>query len=98
MNNFGCCSQSLVYPHAQIPHLLEWHGTKKIGYVDSLTEELAENTGGLRWALAPSIMQHVGRKSTKPADDVAGAKHELTPTKKIWNFVFELHDPVAVSK
>ena len=94
MNNFGCCSQSLVFPNAQIPTLLDWYREKKIGFVDTLTETLADDTGGLRWALIPSVMQHIGRKkSTKPAENVAEAKHKLTATEKLWNFGFELHDP-----
>jgi hypothetical protein len=65
MAKFECCSQSLVFPQAKVPKLLKWSTDKRIGFADTLTEELAEQENELRWAPTPSPMQHIGEKSSK---------------------------------
>lgn len=82
MPKFGCCSQSMVFPQSRIAELINFYDAKKIGFVDTLTEEFADEHDELRWALTPSIMQHIGAKSSK---DGAGNMKQQT----IWNFAFE---------
>lgn len=59
-----------------------------------LTEEFANSNDEIRWALMPSVLQHVGWKSSK------GASKSKTPgsssssgTTDIWNFAFERNEP-----
>lgn len=102
MPKFGCCSQSFVFPTSRAPDLINYYESKKVGFVDVLTEEFADrrNDGGggggseeeLRWALTPSVMQHVGRKSSKGDDFGEAAKYDRSVAEKLWNFEFEGND------
>lgn len=92
MNNFGCCSQGLVFSHNKALDLIEWYETKKVGFVDMLTEEYADIHDKTRWALTPSVLQHVGRKSSKGDDFGKNAKYHMSVAEKIWNFGFEKMD------
>lgn len=104
MPKFGCCSQALVFPRSRIPDLVELYESRHIGYVDMITEEFANANNEIRWAVTPSVVQHVGRKSSKGAADgdstVAAfkpkSKGELTEVEKLWNFGFELNDAGAL--
>ncbi|KAE8149388.1 hypothetical protein BDV25DRAFT_2883 [Aspergillus avenaceus] len=91
MPKFGCCSQAFVFPRSRIPDLIQLYESKKVGYVDMLTEEYADAHGEIRWALTPSIVQHMGRKSSKNFDmnqpKLSGGVTEL------WNFAFETNEP-----
>lgn len=69
--------------------LIDWYETKKIGFVDMLTEEYADRHGELRLALTPSVIQHIGRKSSKGDDFGAGSKYHKSVAEKLWNFAFE---------
>lgn len=60
-----------------------------------LTEEYADLHDELRWAVTPSLLQHVGWKSTK-ADEYTNAKREPGLSTRIWNFGFETLDPNAL--
>lgn len=93
MPRFGCCSQSLVFPSSRAADLIDWYGSKKVGFVDVLTEELADRDGELRWALTPSVMQHVGGKSSKGDDFGKDSKYHMSVAEKLWNFAFEGNDP-----
>ncbi|KAJ5146225.1 uncharacterized protein N7515_000789 [Penicillium bovifimosum] len=91
MPKFGCCSQGLVFPQSRIGDLVSWYESKRAGYVDMLTEIYADENNEIRWALTPSVLQHVGSKSSKtntPGDH----KHRLTVSETIWNFMFEEND------
>ncbi|KAJ5933960.1 hypothetical protein N7454_006289 [Penicillium verhagenii] len=94
MPKFGCCSQALVFPHSRLSDLVDLFTSKRIGYVDMITEEFANANQEIRWALTPSVMQHVGRKSSK-GDQAAivqskpRSKAELSDVEKLWNFRFE---------
>ena len=92
MNQYGCCSQGLVFPRAKVPDLINWYETRKIGFVDSLTEEYANQKGELRWALTPSVIQHIGRKSSKGDDFGVASKNHISVAEKMWNFAFEQHN------
>jgi len=91
MPKFACCAQGLVYNPARVPRLIQWYHEKKLGYVDDRAEELAE-TGevGSRWALTPSVVQHVGTFSTKGEDDLKNG--EVSVSQQRWNFAFELNN------
>jgi len=88
MNRFGCCSQGFIFPRAIIPQLVE--RTKKAidedYYIDMLLERWADAEHLKRFVLVPSLLQHVGIKSSKGwgYDESAGI---------IWNFGFEDHPP-----
>lgn len=81
-----------------------------MGFVDVLTEEFADrddttregkgNGRGeeLRWALTPSVMQHVGRKSSKGDDFGKGAKWQRSVAEKLWNFEFERNQVVRLGE
>lgn len=89
MNKYGCCSQSLVYPQGKVQDLINWYENKKIGFVDMLTEEYADQRGELRLALTPSVIQHIGRKSSKGDDFGVDSKYDMSVAEKLWNFAFE---------
>ncbi|MCJ1264716.1 hypothetical protein MMC22_004591 [Lobaria immixta] len=89
MNKYGCCSQGLVSPRGKVQDLIDWFETKKIGFVDMLTEEYADKHGEQRWALTPSVIQHIGRKSSKGDDFGAGSKYHMSVAEKLGNFAFE---------
>ncbi|KAJ5901745.1 hypothetical protein N7495_002273 [Penicillium taxi] len=101
MPKYGCCSQAFVFPQSRLYDLIDLYTTKKIGYVDMLTEEYANTNNEIRWALTPSIIQHVGRMSSKGLNQVAApvkpnSKAEITGVAKLWNFKFELNDAEAL--
>lgn len=101
MQNFGCCSQAFVFPRERASDLLELYQSKQEGYVDSITEAYANENNEIRWALTPSVMQHVGRQSTKSKTDSVGparykSKAEMKGPERLWNFAFETIDAEAV--
>ncbi|KAJ5153783.1 uncharacterized protein N7500_009222 [Penicillium coprophilum] len=102
MPKFGCCSQAFVFPQSRITELVDLYTSKRIGYVDMLTEEYANARNEIRWAVTPSVIQHVGRKSSKGADNDAPSvakvksKNELTIAERLWNFRFEMNDAEAL--
>lgn len=100
MNAYGCCSQAFVFPRHQIPSLLSFYDQARNGYIDpdtgadktqidSLTEIYAERHGLERWALTPSVFQHVGGQSTKPTSITRWGRSNA---ENIWNFGFERLD------
>ena len=91
MPKFACCAQGLVYNNVRVPRLIKWYQEKRLGYVDSRAEELAD-TGevGSRWAITPSVIQHVGTFSTKGEDVLK--KGEVSVSQQRWNFAFELNN------
>jgi hypothetical protein len=99
MNNFGCCSQGLLFPRTKAETLLQWYEEHDAGLIDMLTEEYADRHGETRYAMNPPVMQHVGMQSSKPGResqmDIV-PENWVTPSHKLWNFVFELQDPVEL--
>ncbi|KAG6006665.1 hypothetical protein E4U21_006810 [Claviceps maximensis] len=88
----ACCGQGLVFPVSTVltellPLFREnrWSGSP----TDSFIEDYADATGGLRWALTPVVMQHVGSKSTYETHE--SSYGDMTPGD-IWNFAFETND------
>ncbi|CEJ60058.1 hypothetical protein PMG11_08648 [Penicillium brasilianum] len=82
MNKYGCCSQGLVFPRSIIPDLLERTDLTTDWLVDMMVEKIADHEGWTRWAVVPSLLQHIGATSSKGYgfDDSA---------KTLWNFRFE---------
>ncbi|KAI6780211.1 uncharacterized protein J7T54_002990 [Emericellopsis cladophorae] len=98
MERNACCGQGLAFPRNVIEHELlpsfhnnRWSETP----ADSFIEDYARATGGLRYALTPVIVQHVGGKSSYGAK--RGKLGIMTPGK-IWNFGFERHDPQVLAR
>ncbi|KAL8689113.1 MAG: hypothetical protein Q9218_005139 [Villophora microphyllina] len=88
MNRFGCCSQGFIFPRAIVPQLVE--RTKgamdEDYYIDMLLERWADAEHLERYVLTPSLLQHVGGKSSKGWGYDANAG-------TTWNFGFEDHPP-----
>ena len=84
MPRFGCCSQGFIFPREIVPKVIE--RTKQAMYedyyIDMLFERYAEKEHLPRFAIFPSLLQHVGSKSSKGwgYDEHAG---------EIFNFAFE---------
>ncbi|KAK5118248.1 hypothetical protein LTR85_008228 [Meristemomyces frigidus] len=98
MDNFGCCAQGLVFPRHKALRLIDWYEQSHVGFVDMLTEDYADDHVELRWALTPSVLQHIGRKSSKGDDFGGDAKHSMSVAEKLWNFAFELNDAAELRK
>ncbi|KAF2795155.1 integral membrane protein-like protein [Melanomma pulvis-pyrius CBS 109.77] len=89
MPQFGCCAQGFVFPRNKAIELVRYLEERRVGFVDVLTEEYADKNDELRWAITPSVIQHVGRKSSKVDDFGPQSKHGLSVAETIWNFAFE---------
>ena len=53
------------------------------GYIDMLMERVAAMHDFQRWALVPSVLQHIGGKSSK-GDAIADSRANM-----IWSYAFE---------
>ena len=90
----GCCAQGITYPNSKVAPLTAWFEKNRVGFVDTLAERLADekpdgyDVGG-RWAVSPSLMQHVGAESTKGDELLAGT---------LWNFEFETYKKEQLRK
>lgn len=88
MPKFECCSQGFIFPQEIVPSVIE--RAKKAMYedlyVDMMLERFADAQGLARFALFPSLLQHIGLKSSKGLgyDGSAG---------EIFNFEFETFRP-----
>lgn len=91
MPRYGCCSQAFVFPRSRVADIVEWLDEKNKGYADSLMEDYGNENGEIRWAVTPSLFQHVGASSSKFDKD--GTRRMAT---SIWNFLFEEYDPVSL--
>jgi GR25 family glycosyltransferase involved in LPS biosynthesis len=94
MNSYGCCSQALLFPRDQVPPLLDYFKKKRTGLRDELIETYANQKELTRWALTPSVFQHIGSRSSKwrgKGSDVFD-ENGLISTERIWNYHFESWD------
>ena len=92
MHENACCTQALVFPSSQISGLTRWLDEHREGadnYQDQLIEEYSKQTepNMLRWALTPSVVQHIGDKSSK-AGSVSGWGGR-SPRLRLWSASFE---------
>jgi hypothetical protein len=95
----GCCAQGIILPATKIPMLGAWYDEQHIGFVDSLAERLANEQpekAGMRWALSPAVIQHVGSKSSKGDNWGSDKPGEMSEAEKLWNFAYELNDPFVL--
>ncbi|KAL1967526.1 hypothetical protein VTN77DRAFT_3041 [Rasamsonia byssochlamydoides] len=96
MPKFGCCSQGFIFPQSRVPDLIQWYESKHIGYVDMLTEEYADQNREIRWAITPTLLQHVGSKSSKGDDFTTRPKYHRSMSERLWSFAFETNDADAL--
>jgi len=85
MNQYGCCTQAIVFPREQVPSLIRYLEERNNGQTDSMIEEYADQNQLDRFALAPQVVQHVGLYSSR--DNTA------ENTQSNWAFHFEANDP-----
>lgn len=78
MDNYGCCAQGLVYAREKVPLVVAELRSLTELLPDQRIEALAGRMQMERWALVPSVFQHVGRISSTGIP------------KKTWNFQFEV--------
>lgn len=57
---FGCCSQAMVFPRAQVPLVVDSLKERKEGQIDLMLDEIASSNGLDRYALYPVLAQHIG--------------------------------------
>ena len=99
MNNYGCCAQGLVWPRQKAKELMDWYDTDHpYGFGDMLIEEYADRRGEMRYALTPSVIQHIGSTSSRGDDWGPESKHNRPVAQKLWNFAFEMSDADALRK
>lgn len=94
MDEYGCCSQALLYPREQIPAVVtrfeeELAGIKLRKAVDALIETHADENGLQRWAVVPSPFQHIGTQSGKQTRPEKSRQWGRTSAQRVWNFEFE---------
>ncbi|RFU73116.1 glycosyltransferase [Trichoderma arundinaceum] len=81
MPRYGCCSQGLVIPNRHL-NLLE-EKLKESPFdlpADSTIERTADNLELGKWAMVPSVLQHIGAR---------GSSAKGGALKSTWNFSFE---------
>ncbi|KAF4463098.1 Alpha-13-mannosyl-glyco 4-beta-N-acetylglucosaminyltransferase C [Fusarium albosuccineum] len=81
MPRYGCCAQGLAMPHRHLEKLeqrLREPPHELPG--DSFVDMVADQEGLKKWAMVPSVLQHVG---------VRGSSEQGGYYKTTWNFGFE---------
>lgn len=86
--NFGCCSQALLFPREQVPGLAEYLTTKGHGQVDLLINDYARERQLLRFSLYPVQIQHIGIQSARNTTE--------DEARSIWSMAFEDKNPVTL--
>jgi hypothetical protein len=80
MPRYGCCAQGLVFPRRQLQGFQNLLRTPPFLFAgDQILEDYAELNGLSKWALNPSVLQHIGLKQSSAGDRLA----------EVWNFSFE---------
>ncbi|KAL7932573.1 hypothetical protein V8C35DRAFT_307477 [Trichoderma chlorosporum] len=81
MPQYGCCSQGLVIPNRHLNLLQERLQAPPFDLpADSTIEKTADDLGLDKWALVPSVLQHIGAR---------GSSAKGGAIKSTWNFSFE---------
>lgn len=80
MPDYGCCAQGLVFPERHLEGLEALLRDPLFAFAgDQIIEDYARNHGLTKWALEPSVLQHVGQRESSEG-----------PRKtNVWNFNFE---------
>ncbi|EON95703.1 putative integral membrane protein [Phaeoacremonium minimum UCRPA7] len=80
MERYGCCAQGLVIPERHLEGFQNLLRNPPYDFAgDQKLEGYAESRGLRKWALEPSVFQHVGLKQSSAGDVRA----------EVWNFSFE---------
>ena len=93
----ACCGQGFVFPQTTVAReLLPLFRDERWSELptDSFLETYADATSGLRWALTPVVMQHVGGRSSHGV--LRGMYGDMTPSH-IFNFAFEGNDAESLA-
>ncbi|KAL8768202.1 MAG: hypothetical protein Q9209_005511 [Squamulea sp. 1 TL-2023] len=90
MPNFGCCAQGMVFSSPAATRVAAKLKEKELGFVDMILEEWANEEKLTRFAVIPSLLQHVGGHSSK-GDDFTSAQ-PMSVAERIFNFGFELYE------
>lgn len=97
MHKYGCCAQGYVFPQRQITENIlpmYYDANDSHAAVDTFLEDWANESGGLRWAVTPVLIQHVGGKSTHGVGDQEfGRLNDDMP----FDYTFETNDPVQLA-
>lgn len=89
MPNFGCCAQGFVFSSATAARVVDKLKQKEVGFVDMILEEWANQEKLTRFVIVPSLLQHVGGRSSKGDDFKPAESRSLAD--KMFNFGFELY-------
>lgn len=80
MPNYGCCAQGLVFPRRHLEGVLSLLRRPPFAFAgDQILEDYAGERALSKWALEPSVLQHVGLRQSSAGDRRA----------EVWNFSFE---------
>jgi hypothetical protein len=97
MDTHGCCSQAFLFYRDRVPDLIKYYEDQGSGWIDQMTEKYANEKALHRYALVPSVFQHIGSSSSK-GDDTDGGKQTKFVAAHRWNFDFELFDPQKLER
>lgn len=90
--NFGCCSQAMVFNRKHVPGLIEYLREHRSGPTryDMLTRDYARESGLRRLSMYPMMAQHVGIESaTRTSSEEAQA---------VWSMAFESLDAARLAR
>ncbi|KAF4980532.1 hypothetical protein FZEAL_3467 [Fusarium zealandicum] len=80
MPRYGCCAQGLVFPGRHLQSLQDFLREPPYQFPgDMIMEDYARDRGLTKWALDPTVMQHVGLVESSDGPRRA----------EVWNFSFE---------
>ncbi|KAF5599901.1 integral membrane protein [Fusarium pseudoanthophilum] len=80
MPRYGCCAQGLVFPNHHLQNLQDFLREPPFQFPgDMIMEDYARDNGLSKWALDPSVLQHVGLVESSDGPRRA----------EVWNFSFE---------
>ncbi|RKL37923.1 hypothetical protein BFJ72_g7383 [Fusarium proliferatum] len=80
MPRYGCCAQGLVFPNHHLQDLQDFLREPPFQFPgDMIMEDYARDHGLSKWALDPSVLQHVGLVESSDGPRRA----------EVWNFSFE---------
>ncbi|KAL0944933.1 uncharacterized protein CTRU02_202820 [Colletotrichum truncatum] len=88
MPSYGCCSQGLVFPKRHLRAMSNQlrNPPETTLFPDQIIERWANDQLLSKWALVPSVLQHIGRMSSSTGGGLR---------KGTWNFRFEAYeDPI----
>ncbi|KAJ9133769.1 Integral membrane protein [Coniochaeta hoffmannii] len=84
MSDYGCCAQGLVFPRRRLDGVFELMRNPPYDFPgDMILEGYAGDKGLKKWALDPSVFQHVGFTESSEGPRIA----------EVWNFSFERMKP-----